>query len=412
MKDLNPNMRSKMKIDEERVKAAGIRKVSGKHIDLYSDLGDLNLLKELVIVFDQAVPLWSQYFDIGSQMLRPYRVSGFFIEDRDRFRKAGLMPADLPNFPAGFNRGHEMWVLVQPGDYYNRHFLLHEGTHAFMQWFLRGSGPPWYSEGMAEKLALHSWKNGKLTLNVNPKDKREFEFWGRPKLIREARQTGQLRSIRDVLYVPGSAFRRVQNYAWAWCICDFLCHHPKTRLAFKALSEECHVTSNQFSDNFLKRIDNDLMEIRRDWRLFLNEHDYGVDAGKFHIRSAEENSKGTMFKIVATDTWQGTSITLDEGEEVSIVAKGRFQIAHDGQRPWNSEAAGITIQYYGGQPIGTLLAGIVTSDDPTGLLQPTSIGLKGTFKAPRNGRLCFRINDSPANLNDNDGFLTVAIERR
>ena len=46
---------------------------------------------------------------------------------------------EFPLFLAnGVTLGSDMWLHDQPTDYYRRHLLLHEGTHAFMIAFLGG----------------------------------------------------------------------------------------------------------------------------------------------------------------------------------------------------------------------------------------------------------------------------------
>ena len=157
MRELNRRMAPPLEIDDERVTANGIRKLSGQYITMYTDIRDNADVDDFCNVFDQAIPQWCEIFDISEESVAPLNMTVIVMLEEERFRKAGLMPRDLPKFLAGFNRGHEIWVKNQPGDYYTRHLLLHEGTHAFMQWMLGGSGPPWYSEGMAEMIALHQY---------------------------------------------------------------------------------------------------------------------------------------------------------------------------------------------------------------------------------------------------------------
>ncbi len=57
----------------------------------------------------------------------------FVMQDREQFAALGLMPAERPEFVNGYANGWEFWLVEQPSDYYRRHLLLHEGTHAFMQ---------------------------------------------------------------------------------------------------------------------------------------------------------------------------------------------------------------------------------------------------------------------------------------
>src|SRR5262249_14224219 len=140
---------------------------------LYTDLPSSLAVDELPGVFDQAFLQWCAYFGIDEKDHADWRMTGYLIKDKVRFTAAGLLPDDLPPFLNGYCRGHEIWVYNQPSgnqtsDYYRRHLLLHEGTHGFMFTVLRGCGPPWYSEGMAELLATHRWADGRLQLNRFP----------------------------------------------------------------------------------------------------------------------------------------------------------------------------------------------------------------------------------------------------
>ena len=60
------------------------------------------------------------------------------------------------------------------------------------------------------------------------------------------------------------------------------------------------------------------------------------------------------------------------------------------------------------------MAGVVSGDEGQelgGLLEPTPIGLKGTFTATQDGKLCFRINESAAKLDDNSGSVIVRVSQ-
>ena len=181
MKKINPQVSDTFSIDDTLVKAAGIQKVSGTHIDLYTDVRDEQKINELVSAFDQAVSQWCSYFGLSVESAESWKMRAFLIADRanpTQFQRAGLMPDDLPNFKAGFQRRHNFWLYLQPGNYYTRHLLLHEGTHGFMLWFLRGHGPAWYSEGMAELLGVHQWNNDQLQLNHRLRNREEGRVLG------------------------------------------------------------------------------------------------------------------------------------------------------------------------------------------------------------------------------------------
>ncbi len=157
-------------IEEGKVAAAGIRKLTGKHLTLYTDLpADTGpAVDELPRVFDAAVPLWCEYFGVDPAKPAEWKIVGSLMKDKERFLGAGLYSENLPPFPHGFSQGSQVWLYDQPSDYYRRHLLLHEGTHAFMNRWLGGAGPPWYMEGMAELLGTHQWSGGKpMMLDCN-----------------------------------------------------------------------------------------------------------------------------------------------------------------------------------------------------------------------------------------------------
>src|SRR5690606_25113375 len=126
------------------------------------------------------------YFGVPVPGTPPYHVRAFLMRDREKFKATGLLPDDLPLFENGYARGREVWLADQASDYYRRHLLLHEGTHAFMYTVLGGDAPTWYIEGMAELLGGHRWDGMQLTLGYFPRQRDEVPYWGRTKLLREA----------------------------------------------------------------------------------------------------------------------------------------------------------------------------------------------------------------------------------
>ena len=128
-------------IDQQRIATAGIRKIVGKHVTLFTDLpaGEVD---ELPKVFDAAVPLWCEYFGIKLGDVAAWKTAGFVMRDKERFVGTGLYLDSLPPFPNGYSTGAQLWIYDQPSAYYRRHLLLHEGTHLFMYRWLGGAGPP------------------------------------------------------------------------------------------------------------------------------------------------------------------------------------------------------------------------------------------------------------------------------
>lgn len=430
MQAINPRIAAPFEIDLDRVAAHGIRVLEGEHLILFTDAKQRPDVEQLPLVFELAVAQWCESFSIDPARAKDWKMRAFVIEHKDRFEKAGLMPDTLPPFPAGFQYGRDMWVYLQPGDYYTRHLLLHEGTHAIMDWFLDGWGSPWYSEGMAEKLSLHRWtvatdtSGPVLILNFSVTDKLQVPYWGRVSLIRKDLEQNQGLTLDQVVSLPTHAFREVRHYGWAWAACEFLSQHNLTREPFSNLG--LHVADGQSKfDAKVARICQKNSEIlERDWALFIDELDYGVDIAKVILRPARalaQSDAAAVFQIDSNHAWQTTTFHVESGDKLRLTCKSRFQVGLSERDlksvPWISTADGITLEYYRGKPLGTLLAGTLDAkstssvDQVAGLLKPSVIQSNGIFEATVTGVVCLRINDSPAKMYDNLGALEVIIEK-
>lgn len=426
MRTINPAIEPTFEIDESRVQAAGIRKISGRHIDLYTDAPKSDQVDELAVVFDQSVDQWCQYFNVEPDRARSWKLRAFLIEDDknpSRFQRAGLMPTDLPEFKAGFQRRHNLWLYLQPGNYYTRHLLIHEGTHGFMLWFLGGYGSPWYGEGMAELFGVHRWSDQVLQLQHRLKSRRESEYWGRVKRIKDERDEGGAMTLSDVLSIPPTAFREVRYYAWSWAGCEFFSNHELSKAAFLKLPPSVGLEAPLFNQKFSQSIGANWDQLARDWELFVGEMEYGYEVQRGRIvparaRGARFGSAKSGFSISAERSWQMTDIKVKQGDRFRVSGSGEFIVAgHQTDQPWNCQSNGITIQYFRGMPLGMLQAGVLQPTAATakaqvaGLLNPIGVGLNREFTADSDGVLCLRINESPAKMDDNQGALEVTIEK-
>ncbi len=441
MQRINPAMPQPMKIDPQRVSAAGISVLRGKHITLYTDVrveGSQNPQasenqndprQRWIELFDAAVPLWFEKFDIDRSLAKDYVLNAIVMENQQRFKQARLIPDDLPEFPAGYSRGHEFWMYVQPDDYYTRHLMLHEGTHAIMNWFKGSTGPPWYSEGMAEWMALHSWDEEKLELAAKIRSVADSKGWGRIGRIRKMVAAGKALSLDDVFNIPTSGFRDVKYYAWSWAACEFFSEHPLSARAFARLPDSVDESQIEFNRSFIKAIATHREALDRDWGLFINELDYGYDvrAARLTEATAAESTKPTRshlatFHISASQSWQTTGIEVRQGDRIGVSVTGEV-IVGETTKPWVSQAGGITIDYYSGQPLGKLMACVVpeklSQQDISSVRAFDTIALgTGTMTSetgPKvhiiasDGILWLRTNESPARLGDNSGHLEVSI---
>lgn len=425
---INPAMPRPMKIDSQRAAAAGISVLQGKHITLYTDLrveaseDQIDPRQRWVELFDAAVPLWFEKFDINRSKGKDYALTAIVMQDQQRFKKAGLIPDGLPEFPAGYSRGHEFWLYVQPDEYYTRHLILHEGTHAIMNWFKGSTGPPWYSEGMAEWVALHDWDEDKLELAAKISSVDDSKGWGRIGRIQKMVAAKGALSLDDVFNIPPSGFRDVKYYAWSWAACEFLSEHPLSVRAFARLSDSVGQSHIEFNRSFINALAPHRDALDRDWALFINELDYGYDVRAARLTEAKPiesteptQSNSKAFQVSASQSWQTTGIKVRRGDRIGVSAAGEIVVGET-TKPWVSQAGGITIDYYSGQPLGKLMACVVpkklSQEDVAAvrMVDSQAVGIGSTpLTIPRDGVLWLRINESPARLRDNSGHLEVSI---
>ena len=395
----------------------GLRTLRGRYVTLVTDLPSSAAVNELPLVFDRAVPQWARYFRVSPSDVEKFAMTGYVIRSKERFLANGLLPDDLPPFLHGYQRGESLWIYEQPSDYYLRHLLLHEGTHGFMKLLLGGAGPPWFMEGVADFLATHTWDGGILQLGQMPKSRDEVPYWGRIKVIKDSFADGKALMIQEVMRLDSREFLKVDPYAWSWAAAAFLDGHPSFRSRFRKLPKEVTDSTVRFTRNFEHQLLNDLRELDEEWQLFVSNIEYGYD---FERAAVQRNPgrplpvAGATVVIKSDHGWQSTGYQLKAGRSYRIRSSGRYQIQ---QKPelWRCEPGGITLRYYKGEPLGILLGNVRFDQARPGLanlVRPLVIGRRRVIQPEDDGTLYLRINDSPAELADNDGELNVRIELR
>jgi len=407
-------------LDDATLAAAGIRKLDSRHLTLYTDLPAGAAIDELPAVFDQAVVAWHDYFGQPAQLPSAWHLTGFLMRNDDRFREYGLLPDTLPDFLHGYQRGNEFWFREQPSDFYRRHLMLHEGTHAYMEHWLHGGGAAWYREGMAELLGTHRWQKSQLTLAVMPDDRQEAEYWGRIKLVRGDIAAGRAKSLAEVMVIKPRNNQEIDNaYAWSWAAVLFLSRHPLTREAAPAWQGLVALPDAEFNRQVWKSIAVKQSAIDAAWALFLHELDYGYDLAADEIVERpvrDMPDAGTTCEIAADRGWQASGLRFQAGQWYRLGASGRYQIAAV-PRPWICEPQGVTIKYHHGQPLGKLLMAIQPEQAPNQSIaerieswQPIPVGTRLKWQAPATGVAYFRINEPAGRLSDNQGRLTIQLE--
>ena len=396
-------------VDRERAAAVGIRELTGKHLRLFTDVPASPAVDELPQVFAAAVPLWAEYFHVPLAKLEHWQVQGFLIQDRAKFAALGLLSERNPDFINGFALGNELWLEEQPSDYYRRHLLLHEGTHSFTFSYLGAAGPGWYMEGMAELLGTHRWENGQLELRSFPAKKEDVPMWGRIKIIRDAVRSEKALSLGEVLAISNRAALSVDAYAWCWALSTFLDSHPRYGEKFHKLPAQ--VNEPDFNEQVRKLFQEEWSDLEFEWQAFIAAVDYGYDAERMAIvpTSAKPLDKPATTIIAVDRGWQKSAWLLQEGKKYHLTAKGRFQIAHGGEH-WPCEPGGVTLRYHDGQPLGMLLGVLRSQQNPGEFAKPIPLGLQATVTPSEDAVLYLRVNDSPAELSDNQGMLEVRIK--
>ncbi len=404
----------RVKVDDAKVAAEGIRKLESKRLTLYTDIPSEPSVDELPVVFDQAFLQYCDYFGVDPAKHADWRMTGFLMHEKARFVRAGLLPESLPPFPHGYARNDELWLYDQPSNYYRRHLLIHEGVHGFMNTVLGACGPPWYMEGMAEMLGTHRWHDGTLVLNHIPANREETPHWGRIRIVKEAFEAQKALTLDKIVDYPPSAHLENAAYAWSWAAAALLDRHPRYRARFRPLYK--HVLKPEFNDLFYQALGDDWPLLTEDWQVFIAGIEYGYDVARAAIERKPGSSLppgGATVVIQADRGWQSTGLLLETDNQYRLTASGRYQVAKRPE-PWWCEPGGVSIRYYQGKPLGQLLAAVRPDNQPAGvlspLLHPIIVGLGTTLTPTQSGTLMLKINHSAAELVNCEGQLSVQVE--
>ncbi len=376
---------------------AAIRRLESRHLVLDTDLPPGDGIDALPGYFDQAFPQWCAYFDVDAAKHADWRAHARIMRAPERFRAAGLLPDDLPEFKSGYTRGPQLWLLDQASPYYRRHLLLHEGTHAFMYELVGSACPPWYFEGVAELLATHRLEDGRLVLNSFPRAADEVPKLGRIEMIEAAVAAGRLKTLDEIFAYGNQAHEHNEPYAWCWAAAAFFDGNPRYQAAFRRLAHAAGEAD--FSRHVAQTLGDDSRRLAQDWQAFIGSLDYGFDFRRMQVdwRPGKPLAGAEADVEVAADRgWQSSGVELPPGR-YRLTATGRYQVA-DRPRTWPCEPGGVTIRYYRGRPLGMLLAVVHPhegSGASNGFLKPVGVGSGAMLEIERPSTLYFRINESP-----------------
>ncbi|RLT11602.1 MAG: hypothetical protein DWI21_02395 [Planctomycetota bacterium] len=409
-----PDDRPQLPITAKQLKDLGIEVFESKRLRLFTDL-DPEIAKALPPLVDQAYESWEEYFGKlpPARDESEFQINGFLMKDKTRFEKAGLLRDDLPDQFHGRQAGYQFWMMDQSQDYYRRHLLLHEATHAFMLAIARLDVPNAYLEGMAEHFGTHQVVDGKLQMRLMPSNRSDFRGHDRLFLMRrDVKQRGipGLLDIND--WKPANFQFFNESYAWAWGMSVFFDQNPRTHERFRKLAKS--LTDPLAWKTFANELQPDLPEVLTEWNLFAADAWEGFD----FLRSAIEFHEGRALtkpqraEIHADRGWQSSRVLVEKGRRYELVATGQFTLAEK-PKPWVSEADGVTFRYHSGRPLGQLLASTrpakKAENEREPMLEIKPLGNTSSFEASRTGTLYLRLNDHPAELVDNRGSVTVEI---
>ena len=433
--------------DPQRLANLGLSRFNTKHLQLITDLPG-EQVEPLAQLVDALQPFLEEYFG----KLPPafdkseYRITGFVMDDRNRFVQARLAKADLLDSFHGRQIGAEFWMNNQTLDYYRRHLLLHEAVHCYMRHLPGEAGfPMWYLEGMAEMIATHhrgidepevvpppSTPPPEFTFNVMPAERMRFRGLERIIILQRDVKKNGVRSIAQIRALTGNDFKKgVEAYAWCWALCRFLDSHPGTKEQFRRLARS--FISPPTSD--LADADyhppgainsffyNASANLETEWALFVSNIEHGYDFDSHAIVFQAGRPLEADLQVAEIDSgrsWQTTLLKVEAGKTYSVSAAGQFDLeapptgvpSPEPEKPaWISEANGISIRYHKGQPLGRLLGAVHVETEPHSMLRTIPLGNSTTFTALQTGTLYLRINDWPNSLAGNKGKLSVTIRK-
>ncbi len=404
-------------VDPAKLEAAGIRTINGKHVTIYTDLPSSPEIDELPTVFDAAYPQWCEYFRVDPAANDDWKIKAVLMSNKETFRQAGLFPETLPEFLHGYYQGDAVWLLDQPSDYYRRHLLIHEGTHAFMMILLGGAGPPWYMEGMAEHFGTHKWENGQLETRVMPQSKDDTPMWGRIKIIQDEVAGGSALSLTRIMGTPQRSFLQNRPYAWCWGACAFLDNHSLSQEHFRDMVTQVRLTGG-FSERLMNEMGDVMPQLAEAWELFVTNAEYGYDWQRNEVvyRDPVPFSGEVMTaEIQANRGWQSTGILLDTDTNFQLIAEGEYVIRKEEGQPWMCQPNGVTIHYHDGKPLGQLVGALRAEPWNGGRITPlvttNEVGLATSLFPEGPCVLFLKVNESPDQLADNVGTIQVQIKR-
>ncbi|MCC9602200.1 hypothetical protein LOC67_16715 [Stieleria sp. JC731] len=370
---------------------------------------------DLVRSFDAAIAQWERLLRLPEGTLDQWHVRAYVMDQPDRFRASGDLPESL-QFQYGYAMPGIIWVRAQPSQYYTRHLLLHEGVHALVIDQFGGTGPSWFSEGVAELLSVHRGQNDAIEVGTVPSSKNEVPYWGRFKLLSQAREEAKIPNLSSVLRLPNRLDGDVESYGWCWLLGSLLKHYPEYETVWLKAARQGSDTNESFTQSFRKALASQWPILNARWRMLTETADYGFDWSREKIDISVSDpiyhDDDLQLSVAADQGWQSSKVRFKPGTVLVVSGSGRCSV-NQTPKPWISEPEGVTIHYANDRPLGQLLMCVlpnVTKDTPLASpLTVVAVGSQTQLRIEEHCWLLFRINDELGDLANNRGDYKVNI---
>ena len=362
------------------------RQVRSQHYVVQTDLSDRDA-RMLLDRLEQMLGLVARYYGRP----QPAPVECYVVSDLKGW-PAGIIPEDAQEKIANKEGLTKTLSAVSRAGRQTRAAVFacndvgvvqHEAVHAYCQLVFGGTGPTWYSEGMAEMGKY--WKEGQPAVEI---DERVVKF------LKKTKPHKTLKEIVAPGQLTGDSWK---EYAWRWALCHLLANNPNYNRHFKELG--IGLMMQRPGVSLSKFYGSEAQQLAFEYDHFLDniENGYRADLCAWrwnHTFEPVDKTGQKPVNVLAKAGWQ-PALHVEASVDYEYLAKGEWQLDGTGAK---STANGDQ------QGTGKLMA-VVMQDFKVSA--PIPLGAAGKFRAPSTGDLYLRCGEAWSKLGDNSGGLTV-----
>jgi hypothetical protein len=369
------------------------RLVRSAHFAFLSDVSD----REWAVIRDKLERMVTALERFFGRSLRGLVVEGFVVRDLARFPPGTI---DDEQGREKIRRGEGVCVNATLGG--QRRAVLyscathgviqHECVHGLCHLAFGSTGPTWLAEGVAELGS--SWRDGDETVSL-------------PAPVVGYLQAAEPKRTLMEIAVPGRTDAGTwQDYAWRWALCHLLANNPNYAGRFKPLA--IGLMEGREGVSFESVYGPVAKEISFEYAQFLTTLGNGfrsdLTAWPWQAKARSLGGSGTVRATVqARRGWQSSGVIVDAATSYAVTAEGA----------WRTTPAGAAVTAAGAADgRGRLVAAVLVDDGPQFRLTPEiPLAAAASFTAPASGTLMLRCADAWTDLADNDGELSVSLQR-